>query len=59
MQITGLAIFTVCFSLVTLSILVRIYQQVKRNQFCIDFLIRQWQENRAERFREAMDKCQL
>jgi hypothetical protein len=57
MQITGLTVFTVCFSLVTLSIVARIYQQVKRNQFCINFLLKQWQESRAERLREAAEKC--
>lgn len=56
MEITGLAIFTVCFSIITLSILARIYQQVKRNQFCIEFLLRQWQESKAERMRKVIEE---
>lgn len=58
MDITGLTVFTVCFSLITLSIVARIYAQVKRNQFCIEFLLKQWQESRAERIKEAIEKCQ-
>ena len=58
MHITGLAIFTVCFSLVTLSILAQVYFQVKRNQACIEFLLKQWHEQRAERIREEWEKCQ-
>ena len=54
MQITMLALFTVCFSIITLSILVRVCEQVKRNKFCIEFLLKQWQESKAERMKEAM-----
>ena len=53
-----LAIFTVIFSVMTLSFVARIYVQVKRNQACINFLLDQWQEYRAERIREAIEKCQ-
>ena len=58
MQITGLAIFTVLFSIITISIVARIYAQVKRNQFCINFLLDQWQEHRAECIKEAIEQCQ-
>ena len=58
MQITMLALFTVCFSIITLSILVRVCEQVKRNKFCIEFLLKQWQESKAERMKEAMEQCQ-
>ncbi len=39
MQITGLAIYVVMFSIVVLSIVVRIYDQVKRNQGYIEFCL--------------------
>ena len=51
MQVTGLAVFTVCFAFVVLSVLVRIYEQVKRNQRYIEFLLEQCKRNIAERKR--------
>ena len=57
MQVTGLAVFTVCFAFVVLSVLVRIYEQVKRNQRYIEFLLEQRKQDitdrkRAERIKE-------
>ena len=52
MQITGLAIFTVCFSIIVLSVLMRIYEQVKRNQRYIEFLLEQRRQDIAERKRK-------
>ena len=51
MQLTGLTVFTVCFAFVVLSVLVRIYEQVKRNQRYIEFLLEQCKRNIAERKR--------
>ena len=51
MHVTGLAVFTVCFAFVVLSVLVRIYEQVKRNQRYIEFLLEQCKRNIAERKR--------
>ena len=51
MQVTGLAVFTVCFAFVVLSVLVRICEQVKRNQRYIEFLLEQCKRNIAERKR--------
>lgn len=56
MQITGLAIFTVCFSLIVLSMLVGIYEQVKRNQSYIELLLEQHRQDTAERKRKERIK---
>ena len=58
MQITGFAVYTVIFSLIILSINIRIYKQVMRNKNTIDFLLSEWQKNKIEKLRKNQEKCQ-
>lgn len=51
MQVTGLAVYVVMFSIVVLSIVARIYDQVKRNQSYIELLLEQRRQDIAERRR--------
>ena len=41
-----------------LSILAKVYYQVKRNQDCIPFLLEQWKKINVERMSEVLEQCQ-
>lgn len=58
MQITGLALYTVIFSLVVLSITLRLYKQVIQNRDAIKFLMSEWYKSNTEQNRRNREQCQ-
>lgn len=58
MQITGLALYTVIFSLVVLSITLRLYKQVTQNRDAIKFLMSEWYKSNTEQNSRNREQCQ-